>query len=129
MSANTTRKSHQFWIYHFHRLNHTVVICGTGGGRVKGCELTGSLSRHRNFNNLIRFFIAASVKPKVSQCTTNLDIGFVMDSSASIKSKYSKEKSFVKSLAKTLGVGEKNGNRAGVVTFSTHADYSVKLNG
>ncbi|XP_066915369.1 collagen alpha-6(VI) chain-like [Clytia hemisphaerica] len=64
------------------------------------------------------------VKPS---CDVKVDVGFVLDSSGSLKDDYGKEKSFLKALAATFGVSEQ-GARAGVVTFSFDAEHSVKLN-
>ena len=56
-----------------------------------------------------------------------VDIGFIVDSSGSLRSQYYKEKEFVKSLASSFNISE-NGSRAGVITFSGHAEHSIKLN-
>ena len=56
-----------------------------------------------------------------------VDVGFILDSSGSLRRDYSKEKDFLKALAATFGVSS-NGSRAGVVTFSHHAEHSIKLN-
>ena len=60
-------------------------------------------------------------------CEVKVDVGFVLDSSGSLKDDYGKEKNFLKALAATFGVSEQ-GARAGVVTFSFDAEHSVKLN-
>ncbi len=54
------------------------------------------------------------------------DIGFVVDSSASVRYHYDKEKAFVKILSDTFSISAE-GSRAGVVVFSTTAELSVKL--
>ena len=51
----------------------------------------------------------------------------MLDSSGSLENDYSKEKDFLKALAASFGVS-KNGARAGVVTFSSDAEHSIKLN-
>ena len=56
-----------------------------------------------------------------------VDVGFILDSSGSLRRDYSKEKDFLKALAATFGVSS-NGSRAGVVTFSYYTEHSVKLN-
>ena len=56
-----------------------------------------------------------------------VDVGFVLDSSGSLRNDYDKEKNFLKALAATFGVSEE-GARAGVVTFSYDTEHSVKLN-
>lgn len=60
-------------------------------------------------------------------CPTKIDLGFILDSSGSLRSEYYKEKIFLKSIAKSFGIGE-NDTRAGVVTFSFNAEHSIKLN-
>lgn len=60
------------------------------------------------------------------QCENLVDIGFIVDSSNSLRREYGKEKEFVKSLASNFKISA-NGSRAGVITFSWHADHSVKL--
>lgn len=56
-----------------------------------------------------------------------VDVGFILDSSGSLRRDYSKEKDFLKALAATFGVSS-NGSRAGVVTFSYYTEHSIKLN-
>jgi len=56
-----------------------------------------------------------------------VDVGFVLDSSGSLKNDYDKEKDFLKALAATFGVSD-DGARAGVVTFSYYTEHSIKLN-
>lgn len=60
-------------------------------------------------------------------CETKVDVGFVLDSSGSLRKEYGKEKSFLKALAATFGVSG-DGARAGVVTFSHDVEHSIKLN-
>ena len=62
----------------------------------------------------------------VPTCKTKVDIGFLLDSSGSLRNDYDKEKDFLKALAATFGVSE-TGGRAGVVTFSYYTEHSVKL--
>ena len=54
------------------------------------------------------------------------DIGFIVDSSGSLKREYSKEKDFVKSVADTVGISEK-GSHVGVVLFSYFAELRIKF--
>uniref|UniRef100_A0A7M5UX15 VWFA domain-containing protein n=1 Tax=Clytia hemisphaerica TaxID=252671 RepID=A0A7M5UX15_9CNID len=60
-------------------------------------------------------------------CKAKVDVGFVLDSSGSLKNDYDKEKDFLKALAATFGVSD-DGARAGVVTFSYYTEHSIKLN-
>ncbi|XP_066915372.1 collagen alpha-6(VI) chain-like [Clytia hemisphaerica] len=60
-------------------------------------------------------------------CEVKVDVGFVLDSSGSLRNDYDKEKNFLKALAATFGVSE-DGARAGVVTFSYDTEHSIKLN-
>ena len=55
-----------------------------------------------------------------------MDVGFILDSSGSLRREYSKEKDFLKALAATFGVSSDD-SRAGVVTFSYDAEHSIKL--
>ena len=59
-------------------------------------------------------------------CKSIVDVGFILDSSGSLRNDYGKEKEFLKALAATFGVSDK-GSRAGVVTFSYNAEHSIKL--
>ena len=60
-------------------------------------------------------------------CTTKVDVGFILDSSGSLRNDYQREKDFMKLLAANFGVSS-DGSRAGVVTFSYNAELSIKLN-
>ncbi len=60
------------------------------------------------------------------RCKARADVGFIVDSSGSLKSEYGKEKQFVKLLAQKFGLSAK-GSHAGVVLFSDTADVRVKL--
>ena len=60
-------------------------------------------------------------------CKTKVDVGFILDSSGSLKNEYGKEKDFLKALAATFGVSSVDG-KAGVVTFSYDSEHSIKLN-
>ena len=62
----------------------------------------------------------------VEKCKSKLDLGFIVDSSGSLKREYHKEKEFVKSLAESFGIGLST-TRAGIITFSYYAELSVKL--
>ena len=73
------------------------------------------------FNALIIFFLV------ILACPTNIDLGFILDSSGSLRSEYHKEKAFLKEVSKSFGIGE-NDTRVGVVTFSFTAEHSIKLN-
>ena len=53
-------------------------------------------------------------------------MGFVLDSSGSLKADYGREKDFVKNVAAAFGVGP-DASRAGVVTFSYDAEHSIKM--
>ena len=70
--------------------------------------------------NGIRFFFV------VEPCINAAEIGFIVDSSGSLRRDYNKEKEFVKILADSIGI-EEGGSRAGIVTFSYDAELSVKL--
>ena len=55
-----------------------------------------------------------------------MDIGFILDSSGSLKSEYQKEKDFVKALAEKFELGEDQ-SHAGVIAFSARAEHSIKM--
>ena len=76
--------------------------------------------------NLLAFLILAKSEPEPA-CKTKVDVGFVLDSSGSLREDYGREKDFLKSLAATFGVSDTN-SRAGVVTFSHNSKHSIKLN-
>ena len=54
------------------------------------------------------------------------NIGFIVDSSGSLRRDYSKEKEFVKEIATSFGLGDA-GSRAGVITFSYEAKLSIGI--
>ena len=70
--------------------------------------------------------VFAAKKPPKPSCEAVVDVGFILDSSGSLRKDYGKEKSFVKLLASTFGI-HPNGSRAGVITFSYNAENSIKL--
>jgi len=59
-------------------------------------------------------------------CETNVDVGFILDSSGSLEDEYHKEKYFVKAIANAFKIVP-GGSRAGVVTFSERSKHSIKL--
>ena len=59
-------------------------------------------------------------------CKAKVDVGFILDSSGSLRNDYQKEKDFLKVLAGTFGVSDTE-SRAGVVTFSYNSEHSIKL--
>lgn len=63
----------------------------------------------------------------VAKCKNVANIGFIVDSSGSLRREYGKEKEFVKQLAESFEISEA-GSRAGVVTFSYHAKLSIAMN-
>ena len=66
------------------------------------------------------------IKPKCGQ--GKADVGFILDSSGSLRNEYNKEKKFLKELAAAFGISPSpDGNRAGVVTFSHDVEHSIKL--
>ena len=72
-------------------------------------------------------FLFLANKVAEPTCKAKVDVGFVLDSSGSLRNDYSKEKDFLKALASTFGVSDKE-SRAGVVTFSYYTEHSIKLN-
>ena len=72
------------------------------------------------------FYFLAQRDPEPT-CKARVDVGFVLDSSGSLRNDYGTEKDFLKALAATFGVSD-DGARAGVVTFSYYTEHSIKLN-
>ncbi|XP_012555856.2 uncharacterized protein LOC101239439 isoform X1 [Hydra vulgaris] len=62
----------------------------------------------------------------IPACETVVDVGFILDSSGSLKNDYSNEKHFLKQLAATFSIS-KTGSHAAVVTFSDKATLDIKL--
>ncbi len=62
----------------------------------------------------------------VAPCDHIADIGFVVDSSGSLRNDYGKEKAFVKTLSDIFEISADR-SRAGIVTFSNIAELSAKL--
>ena len=60
------------------------------------------------------------------KCENVANIGFIMDSSGSLRRDYGKEKEFVKELAQSFEISAA-GSRAGVVTFSYNAEVSIRM--
>ena len=63
---------------------------------------------------------------KEPRCKSKVDVGYILDSSGSLKADYQNEKNFLKSLAESFGVSG-DGSRAGVITFSVNAEHSIKM--
>jgi len=59
-------------------------------------------------------------------CKAKADVGFILDSSGSLKADYQKEKDFLKTLAGAFGISE-DGSRASVITFSYYSELSIKF--
>ena len=74
--------------------------------------------------DVLVFIAQVPVKPS---CQSIVDVGFILDSSGSLRNDYGKEKDFLKVLAATFGVSDK-GSRAGVITFSYYSEHSIKMN-
>ena len=71
------------------------------------------------------YFISAQVEVEPT-CKAKVDVGFILDSSGSLRDDYDKEKDFLKELASTFGVSDTE-SRAAVVTFSYNSEHSIKL--
>ena len=59
-------------------------------------------------------------------CRAKVDVGFILDSSGSLRNEYHKEKDFLKAVANAFDISA-DGSRVGVVTFSFNAEHSIKL--
>ncbi len=63
-----------------------------------------------------------------TRCQTTADVGFVVDSSGSVKTEYKKEKEFVKLLSEKLQLFKfEDGLRGAVVLFSKDANLAIKF--
>ena len=61
-----------------------------------------------------------------STCGGLIDVGFLLDSSASMKDNFVTEKSFLKRLARALEIS-KDGTHLSVISFSSEAKLEIKL--
>merc|ERR1712168_1680967 len=59
-------------------------------------------------------------------CKATVDVGFILDSSGSLRNEYQKEKDFLKAIAKAFDIVP-GVSRAGVITFSARSKHSIKL--
>ena len=75
---------------------------------------------------LFHFFIIPAKRPATSSCQVVVDIGFILDSSGSLRMDYGKEKKLLKAMASIFGISS-NESRVGVVTFSYFSELSIKL--
>ena len=71
--------------------------------------------------------LVSGYSPPQPTCSAKVDVGFILDSSGSLRNDYQREKDFLTTLAATFGVTQDNA-RASVVTFSYFADLSIKFN-
>ena len=55
-----------------------------------------------------------------------MDVGFIVDSSGSLRAEYDKEKTFLKEIARAYDIAPTS-SRAGVITFSHVAEHNIKL--
>ena len=69
----------------------------------------------------------AGYSPPEPTCAATVDVGFILDSSGSLRNDYQREKDFLITLAAAFGVTQDNA-RASVVTFSFFSDLSIKFN-
>ncbi len=74
----------------------------------------------------VHFEIIFLFSQTAKKCKNPVDVGFIVDSSGSLRRQYGKEKEFVKALADTFSIS-KDGSRGGVITFSWNAELSVKF--
>ena len=62
----------------------------------------------------------------VPSCKAKVDVGFILDSSGSLRNDYQNEKDFLKALAGAFGVSD-DGSRASVLTFSRKSELTIKF--
>lgn len=60
------------------------------------------------------------------KCQSSLDIGFILDASVNLPSEYEKEKTLIKNVVDSFGLGLST-TRVGVIAFGDRAEISVKL--
>ena len=70
--------------------------------------------------------IISARDPVRTSCQTFVDIGFILESTGSVRAEHRKAKEFLKFFAASFGISSK-GTRAGVVTFSYFGELSIKL--
>ena len=70
-------------------------------------------------------FLIAKLPPS-PRCKAKVDVGFILDSSGSVRFDYLDEKDFLKSLAGAFGISDE-GSRLGVITFSYYSELSIKM--
>ena len=100
----------------------------SGSDAVKQLRFILILPLCRVLINCFKYVLAAAPKPDPTPtCKAIIDLGFVLDSSGSLANDYHKEKDFLKALAGSFGISA-DGSRAGVVTFSSRAEHSIKMN-
>ena len=74
----------------------------------------------------MNFSFVSAKKPPAPICKAKVDVGFILDSSGSLRNNYQDEKDFMKSLAAAFGISA-DGSRAGVITFSYYSEHSIKM--
>lgn len=75
----------------------------------------------------IPLIIFVAKQPPKPACKALVDIGFLIDSSGSMKENYRHEKSFLKEIATAFSIGDRRSS-IGVATFSEYPQYNIKLN-
>ena len=81
---------------------------------------------HLRISYLIILIILAQKAPKPT-CNSIIDVGFILDTSASMTEIFGKSKAVLRNLAATFFVGD-NAARIGVVSFSFSSKLNIKLN-
>ena len=77
--------------------------------------------------SLAIYYLSILERSNETVCRARVDVGFILDSSGSVRDDYPKLKGFLKSLAAAFQLND-DGPIAGVVTFSAEAELSIKLN-
>ncbi|XP_065653360.1 collagen alpha-6(VI) chain-like isoform X2 [Hydra vulgaris] len=108
------------------QVNQTELIHISGGQANAYSAATFDTLKDNDFIHKIKNSSCEIAKVQPS-CQAVVDIGFILDSSGSLRRDYHKEKDFLKSLIAVFGLSA-NGSRAGVITFSYHAEHSIMLN-
>ena len=74
----------------------------------------------------ILIIVIIIITARAPTCSAKVDVGFILDSSGSLRNDYHNEKKFLNALVNAFGIS-REGSRAGVVTFSLRAEHSIKV--